>query len=113
MEHYEKEAGKLLRQLGVDGSYLGFKYVIYGICMTVQKPDLTTYVCKGLYVEIAAHFHTTVNCAERNIRTIVKTIWDNGNRKLMSKIFCRKLTARPKNAAFIDALTDYLKNQLQ
>ncbi len=108
MKHYKSKSEQLLRQLGVNGTYVGFDYVIYGIDMTVTNPSLTTYVCKGLYVEIAAHFHTTINCVERNIRTIVDVIWNHGNRNLLEKIFCRELTAKPKNAAFIDALAQYV-----
>lgn len=110
MEHYKSKSEQLLRQLGVNGTYVGFDYVIYGIDMTVTNPSLTTYVCKGLYVEIAAHFHTTINCAERNIRTIINAIWNNGNKRLLNKIFGINLKAKPKNAAFIDALARYIKN---
>lgn len=110
MEHYQIVSEKLLRQLGVDGSYLGFRYVIHCVCITAHDPSLTTYICKGLYVEIAGHFHTTVNCVERNIRTIVDTIWTRGNRNLLNKIFCRELTKKPRNAAFIDALANYVRN---
>lgn len=110
MRQYEKEAETLLRKLGADGSYVGFRYVVYGICRVHQNPDLTTYICKGLYTEIAVHFHTTVSCAERNIRTLVNTVWKRGSRKLLNEIFYRELTQKPTNAAFIDAITQYTED---
>lgn len=110
MRQYEKEAETLLRKLGAGGSYVGFRYVVYGIGRVHQNPDLTTYICKGLYTEIAVHFHTSVSCAERNIRTLVNTIWERGSRKLLNEIFCRELTQKPTNAAFIDAVTQYVES---
>lgn len=110
MRQYEREAETLLRKLGANGSYVGFRYVVYGAIRAHQNPDLTTYICKGLYTEIAIHFHTTVSCAERNIRTLVNTIWKCGNRLLLNEIFYRELTKKPTNAAFIDAVTQYTEN---
>ncbi len=110
MEYYKRETENLLRQLGVNGSYIGFDYILYGVDITIKNPNLTTYICKGLYVEIALYFHTTVKCAERNIRTIINAIWNCGNRKLLNKIFSVELTEKPKNAAFIDTLARYVEN---
>lgn len=110
MSKYNKEIVKLLRQLGVNGSYVGFKYTVYGIIITIKNPDLTTYVCKGLYVEIAVKFKTTIGCAERNIRTIINVIWNRGDRELLNKIFYKELKSKPRNAEFIDAMANYIEN---
>ncbi len=110
MEKYEKEAETLLRRLGTNGSYVGFRYVLYGVNQVHQNPHLTTCVCKGLYPEIAAHFHTSISCTERNIRTLINTIWEHGNRNLLNEIFYQELTEKPVNAAFIDAIAQYTEN---
>ncbi|MFQ9515243.1 MAG: sporulation initiation factor Spo0A C-terminal domain-containing protein [Eubacterium sp.] len=108
MKHYEKETQKLLRQLGANGSYVGFRYTIYGIVKTIQNPELIVYVCKGLYVEIAIHFNVSIGSVERDIRTIINTIWKYGDRELLNDIFGKELTSKPKNATFIDALSHYI-----
>ena len=108
MKQYEKETQKLLRQLGANGSYTGFCYTVYGVTQNIKNPDLVVYICKGLYVDIAEFFHVKIHNVERNIRTVVSIIWEYGDRELLNEVFGRKLITRPKNADFIDALTQYI-----
>lgn len=108
MENYIKTAKKLLRQLGADGSYAGFKYTVLGVAKTINNPDLITYICKGLYAEIAIQYHVNIGNVERNIRTIVDIIRKSGDRDLLNEICGRELTEKPKNASFIDAVSQYI-----
>lgn len=110
MKHYEKETQKLLRQLGINGSYIGFRYTVFGITKTIQNPDLVIYLCKGLYTEIAIHFHVSPSNVERNIRTVVNIIWNHGDRELLNSVFGKILTEKPRNGIFIDALSQYIVN---
>ena len=57
---YERETSDLLRRLGVNNSYVGFGYTIHGIISTIHDPHLLTYISRGLYVEIAAHYQTSI-----------------------------------------------------
>lgn len=100
--NYEREASQLLRRLGANSSYVGFYYVTYGVSQqNIQKPELITFITKGLYAEIAIKYQTTVGCVERDMRT-VNTIWQHGNRELLEIIFERNLTRKPRNGEFID-----------
>ncbi|MFQ9516626.1 MAG: sporulation initiation factor Spo0A C-terminal domain-containing protein [Eubacterium sp.] len=108
MKQYEKETQKVLRQLGANGSYMGFSYTVYGVAKTIENPELIVYICKGLYIEIAQHFHVNIGSVERNIRTVVKTIWKHGDRELLDEIFGKELTVKPRNNMFIDALSQYI-----
>lgn len=110
MELYMKPTQKLLRQLGANGSYAGFKYTVSGICKTIQNPELIIYICKGLYTEIALQYQVNVSNVERNIRTIIETIWKSGNRELLNEVCGRQLTERPTNTFFIDAVSQYIIN---
>ena len=105
---YERETGNLLRRLGVNNSYIGFRYTIYGVIRAIANPELLTYISKGLYVEIAARYQTSVGCVERNIRTIINTIWLHGDRNLLNQVFGFELAQKPRNGAFIDALAHYV-----
>lgn len=105
---YERETSNLLRRLGVNNSYIGFRYIIYGVIRTIHEPDLLTYISKGLYVEIATCYQTSIGCVERNIRTIINTIWLHGDRKLLDEVFNFQLNQKPHNGAFIDALANYI-----
>ena len=94
---YERETCNLLRRLGVNNSYVGFRY-----------PELLIYISKGLYVEISAEYRTSIGCVERNIRTIISTIWLHGDRTLLNQVFGFELEQKPRNGAFIDALSHYV-----
>ena len=72
------------------------------------NPELLTYISKGLYVDIACRFHTTIGCVERDIRTVVKTIWEHGDKRLLIEIFGFELKEKPRNSAFIDAVAHYV-----
>lgn len=106
--NYEKEISNLLRRLGVNNSYVGFRYTIYGVTRTAHDPTLLVYISKGLYVDIAVRFQTSIGCVERNIRTLINTIWLHGDRKLLNEIFHFELSQKPRNGAFIDALANYI-----
>lgn len=111
--NYEREAINLLRRLGVNNSYVGFRYTTYGIIRAIHNPDLLVYISKGLYVEIAARFHTSTGCVERDIRTVINIIWIHGDRELLNEIFDFTLEKKPRNGAFIDALAQYIIRHCQ
>lgn len=57
---YSKSAEKLLRLLGGNRSYKGFDLTTYAIGKVIENPDSLNYICKSLYVDTAAQFHTTL-----------------------------------------------------
>ena len=63
---YERETCNLLRRLGVNNSYVGFRYTVYGVIRAIANPELLIYISKGLYVEISAEYRTSIGCVERN-----------------------------------------------
>lgn len=101
---YERETCNLLRRLGVNNSYVGFRYTVYGVIRAIANPELLIYISKGLYVEISAEYHTSIGCVERNI----STIWLHGDRTLLNQVFGFELEQKPRNGAFIDALSHYV-----
>ena len=44
--NHEKEISNLLRRLGVNNSYVGFRYTIYGVIRTVHDPTLLAYISR-------------------------------------------------------------------
>lgn len=108
---YERQVCQLLRRLGVNSSYVGFRYAFRAILLNMQNPERVTYISKGLYAEIAAEFHTTVSCVERDIRTVVTIIWLHGDHDLLDELFGFHVSGRPRNASFIDAVSHYLMVQ--
>lgn len=107
MVNKEQTVHKLLRKLGGNGGYLGFFYVASAVEL-IRKNEAETYQCKWLYNEIAVMYQTTPSCVERNIRTLIDSIWKHGNRELLIEIIPYSTDRKPKNAQFIDALAAYL-----
>lgn len=103
------DIGELLIHLGVNKTYVGYHYIVYGISRACVNPDLLTYISKGLYVDIAAHYHTSVECVERNLRTVIQTIWSYGDRRLLYEVFGYELEERPHGGRFLRALFNYLQ----
>ncbi len=110
MKKKENAAHKLLRRLGVNGGYMGFYYTAAAVGIVMDSEEFI-YQCKWLYNEVAEMYHTTPFCVERNIRTVVDTIWEAGDRELLKEIVPFPVGAKPKNAQFIDGLVNYLSEQ--
>lgn len=105
---YERETCNLLRKLGVNNSYKGSRYITYGVGRALCNPELLTCISKGLYVDIACRFHTAIGYVERDIRTVVKTIWEHEDKKLLYEVFGFEIELKPRNGAFIDAIAHYV-----
>ena len=110
MTKRENAAHRLLRLLGANGGYLGFYYTASAIEIIMENENCI-YQCKWLYNEVAKRYQTTPFCVERNIRTLVDTIWSFGNRKLLKEIVPYPPNIKPKNAQFIDGLVAYIAEQ--
>lgn len=107
----EHAAHKLLRDLGANGGYLGFYYAASAIVLVMEKEECF-FQSKWLYNEVANLYQTTPHCVERNIRTLVDSIWKYGNRDLLEIIIPYPENERPKNTHFIDGMAFYLAEHL-
>ena len=104
----EREIENLLLRLGANRSYTGFYYVISAVQLSIEDGDKLQLISKWLYPEVAKKYHTSVQCVERNIRTLVALIWNKGDRSLLEHIAYTPLRKKPNNAAFISILVSYL-----
>lgn len=103
-----KPSHLLLRNLGANGSYLGFYYIATAVELVLGNEE-GTYQCKWLYNEVAKKFRTTPYCVERDIRTIVEYIWKNGDRNKLRVVIPYLTDVKPKNGQLIDGLAHYLR----
>lgn len=99
----------LIWRLGANQSYVGYEYTLSAVDMLMENPDVLQYITKGLYLPIAIEYKTTEKCVERNIRTIVKVIWEGGDRALLEHIAGRRLEKKPNNREFLNMLVRYLE----
>lgn len=103
----EKEIKFILRQFGVKVSCIGYKYVIYGILLVLQDSTRLKHITKLLYVDIACKYDTSISCVERNIRTVVESIWNTDNKELLFEVCNSVIPHRPTNTEFFNLMYEY------
>lgn len=109
---YEEKIEETLRDMGLSKSYKGFEYLQYAVSLVLEDSNILTYICKGIYVDVAVYYQTTVSSVERNIRTAKEVIWKNCDETLLHSIFGNNRRKRiPQNAIFIDKLAYYIKSK--
>ena len=103
------DAERLLRLLGVSGKLSGFHFAVYMLEQVQEKPEYVLLITKRLYSQTAQYFHTTANCVERNLRTLVQACWRQPNHSLLERIAGHPLSQPPTNAQFIDMVAAFLR----
>lgn len=102
-----QEIKSVLRQLGVKTSYTGYCYTVYGISMVMKNKDCLKHITKSLYIDIAVKFKTSPVCVERDIRTVIETIWKTDNTELLYLICEGVIINRPTNKEFFYLMHTY------
>ena len=105
------EIRTLLMSLGIGPKYRGFQYTIYAVTLTLEDEERLFSVTRSLYGDVAAHFSTTWNCVERNIRTVIAVCWKN-NREKLEEIASYHMTKQPTPADFISILYNHLYRKI-
>lgn len=103
------DAERLLRLLGVSGKLSGFHFAVYMLEQVQEKPEYVLLITKRLYSKTAQYFHTTTNCVERNLRTLVQACWRQPDHSLLERIAGHPLSQPPTNAQFIDMVAAFLR----
>lgn len=107
--NYEKLIVNILDSFGVNRSYTGHSYVVYGLSLIIEDPERLELITKSLYLDIARHYKTSWSCVEKNIRTIVNSIWYSHNTELLDIIFNKSnRDKKPTNKEFLKCLYDYI-----
>lgn len=107
--NYEKVIINTLDSFGVSRSYTGYNYVVYGLLLIVEDRERIECITKSLYLDIAKHFHTNWTCVEKNIRTVVTSVWNSHNIELLEIIFSKSnRTKKPTNKEFLKYMYDYI-----
>lgn len=105
---------RILNLLGANRVSLGYNYIIYGMEIILQDNKKSLASMKSLYVDIAKYYNTSLNCVEKNIRHIIKTIWIPDNNKTITSIFGKTSEdKKPTNKEFFLYLYDYLSKYNQ
>ena len=114
----ENEIGRVITEIGVRYSNVGFKYIIEGVTYLYHrrndKASVKISVTKELYPHIAKKFNTTPSRVERAIRHEVTHIHKRGNMDKYLEIFpywdLEKETIT--NSNFMFGLTYFISKKL-
>ena len=103
--NYEKIIVNILDSFGVNRSYTGHGYVVYGLLLIIEDPERLEFITKSLYLDIAKHYRTNWSCVEKNIRTIANCVWDSRNTELLETIFNKSNRDKiPTNKEFLKCM---------
>ena len=106
----DREIELLIRSLGINATYRGYRYLCYGIKLCLENEDYLLCVSKLLYPEIAKAFRTSSSSVERDLRTVIRVCWERGNVGLLRSIALQPLDGRPTAGEFLDILVTYLQH---
>ena len=107
--NYENVIISTLDSFGVNRSYTGYDYVIHSLLLIIEDSDRLNCITKSLYLDIARHFHTSWNCVEKNMRTIVTSVWNSHNTELLDVIFNKSnRDKKPTNKEFLKYMYYYV-----
>lgn len=107
--NYEKIIKDTLDSFGVHRSYTGYEYTTYGLLLIIDDKARMDCITKLLYPDIASFFRTSWNCVEKNIRTVVNSVWESHNTELLNLIFHKSTKdKKPTNKEFFKYMYDYI-----
>lgn len=105
------DAEQLLRHLGVSGRLKGFRYTVYMMERVAEEPTAVFLITKCLYSETARYFQVSVSAVERDLRTLVRACWDQGDRAFLEAVAGAHIPQRPTNSEFLDMTAAFLRRQ--
>lgn len=108
--NYQKVIINILDSFGVNRSYTGYNYVVYGLLLIMEDPERLEYITKSLYLDIAKHYGTNWSCVEKNMRTIVHCVWNSAHNPELLEIIFNKSNRdkKPTNKEFLKYMYDYI-----
>lgn len=93
----------------------GFYYLLDGITLTVQNPQLLRNIVGDLYPAIAGIQKCPVLNVERCIRTAIEQTFERSDLRVLTAIFgsyVRKKTGKPTNGDFIAVITETVRRKI-
>ena len=106
-EAREEKIKELLRRLGAAPNYTGFHYLVEAVLLCTEEESKLLSVTKTLYPETARHFSVSPSAIERDIRTVIKIIWQR-NQSLLNEIAGYQLTKQPTASQLLSIIVGYM-----
>lgn len=100
---------KLLYSIGFTANYAGYRQMMIALEIAAEEPETLCMVTKRLYPETARRCGTNWKAVERNIRTVLRSAWNNSQHKL-EQITGYSFDDMPKPAQFLAILVNGLSD---
>ena len=107
----KEKAQEVLRYLGSSATYRGHQQTVLACELIGKDETLLLSVTRELYPKVAERYGCNVDNVERNIRTLIKHIWNEHPEKLIEISRC-DLKYPPTAAEFLDYLVTYIQRNL-
>lgn len=102
----------VLKALGIRRTYKGYYYIADAVRLVMSDATKLLYISKSLYPEVARIHDTTINCVERDIRTVVSSCWESEYADILAEMAGAPLYRKPTSGEFIDILSSYLLSKI-
>ena len=107
----EQVIGYALREMGINASNKGYRYLRVAIASVIDKPSMLDSITKELYSHIAEVCDTTPQRVERAIRHAIESSWLIAPMRVFESVFGHSVTAykgRPTNSQYIAAVAEII-----
>lgn len=94
---------RILRACKITTRYKGYYYLPEAVEIAREYAGAPFHITKDVYPAIAMRHHTSAECVERNIRTVIERCWRN-QKGLIEEIMGYETENCPSNRDFIDAI---------
>ena len=101
----------ILRKLGLDAKLKVYHYFSLAVRLILKDEDYLFGLTRRLYPEIAARYHTSPSCVDRDMRTAAQVIWERGNLLFLQKIAGYEFLCKPTTGELLDILVSYCQSQ--
>lgn len=99
----ERKAREILRELGIQSYYKGFRITLLALDVIAENEDCLTATCKEIYLPISEKMNCNYATVESSIRRILEKAWET-NPNMLCGIVDQKLENRPQARQFLGGL---------
>ena len=78
MEDDQWQLHDLVRSMGLNRSYVGYRYLIYSLELIREDEERLEMVTKGVYPSVARKFKVPVSAVDGALRTAIRVCWKRG-----------------------------------
>lgn len=106
---------RLLHQLGIPSHIKGYKYINESIMIIFKRPEMKDGIMKGLYLELALKYLSSVSSVEKAIRHAIEISWYRGSIEIVEDIFgysVHSCKTKPTNLEYIVTIVDKIRLEL-